>query len=137
MPVADANGNGRTVVRLPSLATFSVIIALLVQLGGVIVWATNEHNARVVLQQQVDIRIRDADNRLAQWDARLIRLDEFTRALNDKQNVINTAHAARDDNFEGHLKRMDDRVDRIVQALDQTYNLLRETREQLNKMKQP
>jgi hypothetical protein len=123
--VADSNGNGRT-IRLPNLTTLSVIIALLVQAGGVIVWATNEHNARVVLQQQVDARIRDADGRLTQLDGRLTRIDEFLRSLNDRQNVINTAHAARDDNFEGHLKRMDDRVDRVVQALDQTYNLLNE-----------
>jgi hypothetical protein len=123
--VADINGNGRT-IRLPNLTTLSVIIALLVQLGGVIVWATNEHNARVVLQQQVDARIRDADARLAQSDARLTRLDDFVRTLNDKQNVINVSHEARDNSIEGHLKRMDDRVDRIVQALDQTYNLLQE-----------
>jgi hypothetical protein len=123
--VADTNNNGRT-IRLPSLATLSVVIALLVQLGGVIVWATNEHNARVVLQQQVDARIRDADGRLVQLDTRLARLDEFVRTLNDKQNVVNTSDAARYDSLEGHLKRMDDRVDRIVQALDQTYNLLNE-----------
>lgn len=123
--MADANGNGRT-VRLPNLSTLSIIIALLVQLGGVIVWATNEHNARVTLQQQVDVRIREADGRLAQLDARLARLDEFVRTLNDKQNVVNTANAARDESLDGHLKREDDRVDRVVQALDQTYHLLQE-----------
>jgi methyl-accepting chemotaxis protein len=61
-------------------------------------------------------------------------IETLLRALNDKQNVINTQVDARVQNAVDHANRIDDRVDRVVQALDQTYNLLRETREQVSKL---
>jgi hypothetical protein len=118
-----ANDNGNHNFRL-SPTVIGGILALLAQLGGLIVWATSEHNARVSLQDRVgELEKRATDLNRAQ-DERLGRLDEFLRTLNDKQNVVNTSDSARIDAINGHLTRMDDRIDRIVQALDQTYNLL-------------
>jgi hypothetical protein len=118
-----ANDDGNHNFRV-SPTVMGVVFALLAQLGGLIVWATSEHNARVSLQDRVgELEKRATDLNRAQ-DERLGRLDEFLRTLNDKQNVVNTSDSARIDAINGHLTRMDDRIDRIVQALDQTYNLL-------------
>jgi hypothetical protein len=131
--VADTNGNGRT-VRIPNLPTLAVLVALVVQLGGAIVWATNEHNARVEVTRRVEQSLADARERNKSQDEQINRIGEMLRGFNDKQNIINTQDNAQLNAINEHFKRADDRVDRVVQALDQTYNLLRETREQLSKM---
>lgn len=110
-------------VRLSNTA-IGITLAVLAQAGGLIIWATTEHNSRVTLQERVIELERRATELNRAQDTQLARIDESLRALNDKQNVINTSDSARIDNINGHLTRMDDRVERVVQALDSTYNLI-------------
>lgn len=110
-------------VRLSNTA-IGITLAVLAQAGGLIIWATTEHNSRVTLQERVIELERRATELNRAQDTQLARIDESLRALNDKQNVINTSDSARIDNINGHLTRMDDRVEKVVQALDSTYNLI-------------
>lgn len=137
------------------------MVALFVQLSGAIVWATNEHNARVELGHRFE-------QYMLQQNARVDRLVEEAGALNREQNIY--AKRLDDDQRNMHRRmdlaeerirnmagnnnqfnealnstnqklnlidttlsnqiiitnRLDNRLDRVVQALDSTYNLLNE-----------
>jgi hypothetical protein len=160
-------------VRLPQRvpwAAVSLIFAAMVQIIALVVWAKNEHDQRVLLEQRfenyvaaidkqrtslieiVNQKNRDQDaivgNNAAEVRALSQKLDRselpiarrvddietLLRSLNDKQNIVNTQVDARVQNAVDHANRIDDRLDRVVQALDQTYNLLRQTREQLSQL---
>lgn len=159
-PPSNGNGNGR--IRVPlSLGTVSVVVALLVQAGGAVVWATNEHNARIELGHRFE-------QYMLQQNSRVDRLVEEAGALNREQNIYakrldddqRTSHrrldlaeerirnmAGNNNQFNEALNntnqklnlidttlsnqiiisnRFDTRLDRVVQALDATYNLINE-----------
>jgi hypothetical protein len=142
----------------------------MVQIIALVVWAKNEHDQRVLLEQRFETYVaaidkqrtslieivnqknRDQDEivnrnaaevralsqKLDRSELPIARrvddIETLLRSLNDKQNIVNTQVDARVQNAVDHANRIDDRLDRVVQALDQTYNLLRQTREQLSKV---
>src|SRR5262245_9268297 len=94
-PSSNGNGGGIPLPKRIPFAALTVIFAVFVQFVGLVVWASNEHNALVELQARferylVDIRrerdsiVNDLVERNKQQDALMQRLEVQEREFESR-----------------------------------------------------
>ena len=80
-PPSPPNGNGISLPRKIPFSALGIILAVFVQFIGLVVWASNEHSARVELEHRFNDTIAAAKTLNRDQDAFLQKLEEQAKRI--------------------------------------------------------
>lgn len=126
------NGNGIALPRKIPFSALGIILAVFVQFIGLVVWASNEHSARVELQHRFDATIEEAKTLNHSQDAFLQRLEDQARripVIEERANLVlrtmqDTQRAVADN--AGQLRQVTDLNRRNTELLLEYFHRLRQ-----------